>query len=394
LANAAMNANALENAFDAFCHKSSLLEASYRELQDEVSILSTQLEDSRRLEDQQHVLKDLLSNRLVHILEILPGAVLIVDAYGTICECNSRAEELLQSPLLGCAWSVIVQREFCRGASKDGELKLRNGKWLSLARRSLGTEPGEVLLLTDITETRRTADLLQRSERLSTLGEMSARLGHQIKTPLAAALLYASELKDIGTVEQVSATKHVVDRLKDLAATVDDMLTFATGTKRPGENVSVAELLKDVATLVAPQLENGGQINVEIAETDLHVLANREALKGALLNLVTNAIQAGSENVVIDLCAVRLRDQVCLTVTDDGPGIREDIRGRLFDPFFTTRPQGTGLGLAVVKSVAEAHDGEIGFDCGPHGTAFSICIPAFADEHAMHQPAPTETVDD
>jgi len=375
LVNTAVKADALEDAFNAFCRKSSLLESAYGELQEEVSILNAQLQHARRVENQQHAVKNLLSNRIVHILEMLPGAVLIIDAEGTICECNSRAEELLQLPLLGCAWSVIVKREFCRAASKDGELKLRNGQWLSLARRSLGIEPGEVLLLTDITESRRTADLLQRSERLSTLGEMSACLGHQIRTPLSAALLYASELKEIGTAEQIQAAKQVVARLQDLSATVNDILAFAKGTQPPGECVNVEELFNDVDCLAQSQLQGRGRIVVEVAEQDMQVFANREAIKGALLNLVTNAIQAGHEDVVVELSAVRLRTQICLTVTDNGPGIRKDIRARLFDPFFTTRPQGTGLGLAVVKSVAEGHNGDVVVDCGPHGTAFTICIP-------------------
>lgn len=389
MANTVANAHALENAFEAFNRHSSMLETSYKALQDKVSVLSAQLEAAQRVECQQHVEKDLLSNRMMRLLEILPGAVVVIDGDGIIRECNTCSEDILGTPLIGCAWSVIVQREFCRGASRDGELKLRNGGWLSLARTPLGTEPGEILLLADITESRRTADLVQRSDRLTSLGEMTARLGHQIRTPLASALLYASKLDAAGTPVQKEAARNVSQRLRDLGSMVDDMLSFAAGAKQPGEVVLVSELFHDVADAIAPQLDSGSQIKIEIVNPDLSVFANRAALKGALLNLVTNAAQASDGNPIIELCAVQSGNQVCLTVTDNGPGIRKDIRSRLFDPFFTTRPQGTGLGLAVVRSVAQAHGGEVLLDCGPHGTAFSICLPELQEYDAR----PTESIE-
>lgn len=386
MASSVANAQALESAFEAFNRHSSMLETSYQALQDKVSVLSAQLETAQRVECQQHVEKELLSNRMMRLLEILPGAVLVIDGDGIIRECNTRSAEILSTPLIGCAWSVIVQREFCRGASRDGELKLRNGGWLNLSRTPLGTEPGEILLLADITESRRTAELVQRSDRLTSLGEMTARLGHQIRTPLASALLYASKLDNTGTPAQKEAARNVSQRLRDLGSMVDDMLSFAAGAKQPGDVVLVSELFHDVADAVAPQLDSGSQIKIETVNPDLSVFANREALKGALLNLVTNAAQASDGNPVIELCAVQSGNQVCLTVTDNGPGIRKDIRSRLFDPFFTTRPQGTGLGLAVVRSVAQAHGGEVMLDCGPHGTAFSICLPELQE----YDPRPTD----
>ena len=376
----AFSAQTLESAFDEFNHRSNALETSYRELQREVSALNSRLVESRRSEVRHIQEKGQLTNRLTRLLEILPGAIVVIDGDGIIFDCNSRALDILHAPLVGCAWSVVVQREFCRGASRDGALKLKSGHWLSLARNPLGTEPGEVLLLADVTESRRTAELLQRSNRLSNLGEMSARLGHQLRTPLASALLYASKLDEVGTAEQQEAAKNIGTRLRDLGCMIDDMLRFAAGTQQPGEVVQVADLLRDVADTVAAQLKSGSQLKIEVMDSGLSVLANRAALKGALMNLVTNAAQASIGSPVIELCAVRSHEQICLTVTDDGPGVREDIRSRLFDPFFTTRPQGTGLGLAVVRSVAEAHGGEVMLDCGPHGTAFSICVPTLMAE--------------
>lgn len=375
LANAAMNAEALKTAFSAFNQQSSQLEASYRQLQNRVTTLSEQLAASQTARHKELLEKERLGNRLARMLETLPGAIIVIDGGGIILECNSKSLELLNGSLLGCAWSEIVQREFCPGESADGDLRLKVGRWLSLARQPLGSEPGEILLLTDITESRRMSEMLQRHQRLSSIGEMMARLGHQIRTPLASALLYASQLEKSETTVQQTIAGQIVNRLQDLGGLVDDMLKFAGGARKSGDIVNVAELLQDVADSIAPQLGVGGQLLVEITDADLVIEANREALKGALLNIVNNAIQACDDTLRIELGAVRSKHQVCLTVTDNGHGISKEVRSRLFEPFFTTRPQGTGLGLAVVRSVAEAHDGEVLVDSGPQGTTFAICLP-------------------
>jgi two-component system, sensor histidine kinase FlrB len=371
-----MNAESLERAFDAFNRQSGRLETSYRELQEKVSTLTGQLAGSQQAEYRQLIEKERLGRRLVRVLDALPGAVIVIDGDGIIHECNSKSTELLRTPLLGCAWSVIVKREFCRGASRDGELKLKNGRWLSLARRPLESEPGEILLLADVTDSHRIAEMLQRNERLSSIGEMTTRLGHQLRTPLASALLHSSRLAETGTQAQQAIAGKISNRLRDLNCIVDDLLRFAIGTTRSGERVMVVDLLNDVAEGISPQLSSAGQLRVEIVDPSLVFVGNRDALGGALLNLVTNSIQACSQQPLIELGAVRSGGDICLTVTDNGPGIKSTILDRIFEPFFTTRPQGTGLGLAVVRSVAESHNGEVLVTSGRRGATFSICIPA------------------
>lgn len=367
--------NLLEAAVDADNRHPGPNDVDYSRLREYVAELKARLAKTEHNMCRRNLEAKQLSNRLMRLFEILPGAILVIDGAGIIRECNIRSKEMLNCPLLGCAWSVIVKREFCRGASRDGELKLKNGRWLSLARRELGTEPGEILLLVDITESRRTADLSQRSERLSQLGEMSAHLGHQIRTPLATALLYGSKMCTVDSSELTESAQIIVQRLREIGCMVDDMLQFAAGTKQSGDIVLVAEMLQEVADDHAVLLPSGSELKVEVVERHLSVTGNRDALKGALSNLIINAMQANLNAPVIQLGAVKSNGRICITVTDNGPGVSADIRQRLFEPFFTTRPQGTGLGLAVVRSVAEAHAGEVMLDCGQQGTAFSICLP-------------------
>ena len=375
MASEAANTASLESAFDAFNQHSTRLEHAYRELQGRFADLSNKLDTTRRTATAQTLENERISNRLLSLLEALPAAVIIIDNDGVIRECNHRASTLLSKPLIGIAWSVVVQREFCRGASRDGELKQKCGRWLSLSRQSLFNEGGEILLLADITESRGNAEMLERADRLASIGEMTAAFGHQIRTPLASALLYADSLQKRVSPEQEEVTTNIVRRLRDLSGMVDDMLHYAGGATRSGQSVAVSSLLEDVVETIAPQLQSGTRIKIEIADNTMQVTANRDALKGALLNLLTNSIQSCETDPVIELSAVQTRDMICLTVSDNGAGISADIRDRIFEPFFTTRPQGTGLGLAVVRSVAEAHAGEVLLDDTSSGTSISICLP-------------------
>ena len=370
-----MNAESLRSAFDTFNQHSSLLEASYRELQDNVSLLASELKESQSARHRELLEKERVSNRLTRILETVPGAIIVLDGAGIVREHNSVAVDLLNSPLLGCAWSEIARREFRSGKNADGELRLRDNRLLSLARRPLQSEPGEILLLTDITESRQTADLVQRQQRLSAIGEMTARLAHQIRTPLASALLNTSQLKSPSNAGREKTLDKITARLNELARMVNDMLRFAGGARGAGDSIVVRELLDSVVDSLSPQVGSDCDICIELDDPVLTVTGNRDALKAALLNLASNAIQACAAAPQIELAAVSGRGQVCLTVSDNGQGIPASIRERIFDPFFTTRPQGTGLGLAVVRSIAEAHRGEVLLQSGASGTTFCLCLP-------------------
>lgn len=363
----------LRYAFDAFNERSSVLETSYRALQTQVESLTRELKLAERARRSERAEKKRLADRLSNTLDALPGAIVVLDGDGVVTETNGRAVELLHEPLAGCAWSEIVRREFCETGLVDGDLCLSDGRWLNLSRQPLGAESGEVLLLADVSESRRTAELLQRRERLSSIGEMTARLAHQLRTPLASALLYTGQLGGSPDSRSKAAAK-IRARLGELSRMVDDMLCYAGGARRGGETFAVCDLYGSIVDAIG--LEAGAAaIESQLRDPDLAVDGNRDAIKGALLNLIDNARQAAGAGARVVLGAERVGASVCLTVSDNGPGIPAPIAERIFEPFFTTRPQGTGLGLAVVRAVAEAHDGEVIVDSGPGGTTVALCLP-------------------
>lgn len=395
----AFNAEQLHSAFELFSQQSNQLQQTYRELQEKVEVLTAKLQQARSARLVELVKKERLSQRLSLLLETLPGAIIVIDGDGLIQEQNSEALTLLNEPLSGCSWASIVRREVRAGGSEDGNIQLRDGRWLCLSRRPLKHEPGEILLLADVTESRQMSQLRQRQERLTTIGEMTAEFAHQVRTPLASAMLYASQL-DTNTDAQQMIAEKISERLSDLGRMVNDMLGFAAGGRRADEIVDVRDLFQDTRATLEAQLGTKTTLDLLIDGTSIdrnnpddrsfELQANQNALKGALINLISNADQAADGAVAIQLGAWRDSHFAYFTVTDDGPGIEESILPRLFEPFFTTRPQGTGLGLAVVQDVAKAHGGDVQANVLNKGARFTIRLPIANVAHSSQ----TGEVDD
>ncbi len=383
----ASDARQLQNAFERFNQQSSQLEHSYRELQDKVASLTSRLNDARSARLAELVKKERLSQRLSLLLDTLPGAIVVIDGDGVIREQNTEAAVLLNEPLSGYAWASIIRREMRHGGSEDGNIQLRDGRWLSIARRPFAQEPGEILLLADISDSRQMSEFRQRKERLRAIGEMTAEFAHQVRTPLASAMLYVSQL-DTSTDAQRRVVGKIGERLDDLGRMVNDMLGFAAGGKRADQYVDVRALFRRVRSTLDAQLDDSTELSLSIDGTSIDRDArdtqplvfpgNENALNGALINLITNARQACHGTARIELDAWRNHEWVHFAVTDNGPGIPEDVLPRLFEPFFTTRPQGTGLGLAVVLDVARAHGGDVRVESLEQGARFTMRLPCDA----------------
>ncbi|NOX76946.1 MAG: HAMP domain-containing histidine kinase, partial [Gammaproteobacteria bacterium] len=172
----------------------------------------------------------------------------------------------------------------------------------------------------------------------------------------------------------------VVAQLGQLESLVDDMLMFSRSGYSGGDVIDVRTLLVELANTVAAVCDQRDiDVCLDCDPTPIAVKANFRILHSALLNLANNAIQAMGQGGTLRLQA---RPGVCgtvdLTVADDGPGVPEDIREKLFQPFFTTRSDGTGLGLAVVQAVARSHGGSVRLEspgAGARGSVFVVQLP-------------------
>jgi two-component system sensor histidine kinase FlrB len=359
----------LQAAFLAFGSVSEQLSGAFDSLRGEVARLRLQLQEAEASGAE-------LAARLAALVNGIPGGVLLLDSLGAIQECNPGATELFGEPLLGQTFAAVLARAAFDASGAAEHTELRNGRFVSiLRRRSNGN--GEVVLVTDTTESHLMQTLLTRQQRLLTLGELAAGLAHQIRTPLAAALLYASQMgmpnRTPGDLARCG--EKTVGSLKQLERLVNDMLAFAHGGAAR-EPVSVAAVLEQVAQWLRPVLRAGVRLTIRTEAPDLMVRANAPSLVSAVLNLATNALQAATTGLDLELLARRIGDRAQVVVSDNGPGVPPQIRERIFEPFFTTRARGNGIGLAFVKSTIEAHQGSVCLAESARGATFIIDLPA------------------
>ena len=335
-------------------------DADQRSLEARVDELQGRLEQFSLQRIQELADGERLARRLQNIVDLLPGGVVVIDGHGRVREANPAARELLGEPLVGALWRDVIARCFAPRKDDGHEISLRNGRRVSLATRSLEAEPGQLVMLQDMTETRLLQEQLARHERLSSLGRMVASLAHQVRTPLSAALLYAGHLSErpLPFEQQQRFALRIKERLQELEHQVRDMLVFARGELPLSDRLAPRDLF-DALRAAADSHVEGLQVRWQCDARGGELLCNRDTLVGAILNLINNAVQAGGPQVRLKVHLVRRADTLRLTVSDSGPGIEPAVLARLGEAFFTTKTAGTGLGLAVVKAVARAHRGEL-----------------------------------
>jgi len=374
----------LERAFSLFNQVSEQLTDAYQELQQQVERLTGELAVANGELRRQLLEKEALSQRLSHLLAAMPAGVVVLDNDGVVTDVNPAAQELLGGQLTNRPWRDIAENALVQTvvphewdlAPAAGRASRRVGVYSS----PLDAAGGQVLLIHDMTEAYAMQRELQRHQRLSAMGEMAAGLAHQLRTPLATALLYAAHLNKVGLpeVERVRFADKVLARLRHLEHLIQDMLLFVKGESGGQEVVKVSSLLAELQQVMEPQMaQRGLEFSVDGSGLDVAVLGSRKALTGALLNLLENAMQACPEGGSVGLKAeMGTEGQVALTVRDSGQGVDAAIQDRLFEPFYTTRADGTGLGLAIVRGVVEAHRGTVRVKSSPGcGSEFSLQLP-------------------
>ncbi|MEJ2179179.1 MAG: ATP-binding protein [Gammaproteobacteria bacterium] len=327
----------LEDTFQTFDQLTDSLESNYSKLEDRIAQLQMQLSEVRLKHRQEIAARDSIAKKLSSVLQALPAGVVVLNPEGLVQDCNPASIELLGGPLRGEVWREVVERAFLPRSDDGHEISLKDGRLVNISTCPLGNDPGQILLIADVTETRRLQKYVSQHQRLISMGEMVASLAHQIRTPLSTALLSASQLKSghVDPERTKKQTEKLINNLRHLESLVTDMLVFSKEGHCSSDTIAVSELMLDNAIHA---VNDGGNVHV--------------CIKSSL---------AGTVDIV---------------VTDSGDGIPLDIQSKIFDPFFTTKTQGTGLGLAVVQAVARAHQGDIWLDAEYiNGCRFILRLP-------------------
>jgi len=421
----------LTAAFQTLDRSSRRLEQAYRRLLERVREIDRELvETNERLARKVEEL-DSLSRFLNDILGGMHSGVVAVDAEGRITSFNQAAERVL-GVAAGEALGQSHETVFCNADSSSSALSLtlstgegigsferavatRDGGCLRLSSRVApirgagGRVVGAVEIFSDLTEVRELQERLDRADKLAALGQMTAQVAHEIRNPLNSIEGFASLL--VGDLAPDDKRRrfaaHVVTSARSLNQIVTNMLDFSEPfTVRP-RPMSIRAVVEEALAFVAEDARHLGlaELDIETAfDPDADALeADPDLIRQALLNLLTNAVQAmpdggtlrvavgsvecrgpsdESEQTPGDGCRLPTADcrpsaeWVEVRIEDTGPGIPEEIRDRVLDPFFTTRTKGTGLGLAIVQKIASRHGGHLDIETETgRGTAAVLTLP-------------------
>lgn len=384
-------AQELQRAFDVFNQVSLELTQAYEALQARVESLTAELAVANGELRRQYQEKEALSERLSLLLNALPAGVVVVDSSSRISEANPAARQMLGESIVGGDWKTAAQNRL-QATDSPGEWQLAARRF-SIAETALDSAGGRLLLIHDITTAHELKANLERNQRLAAMGEMAASLAHQLRTPLATALLYSANLAqpELSEVARARFAGKATEQLKRLERLIQDVLLFTRGESIGRDAIPVTALIGEAAQTITPLCqEKGIRFNVEAQVGDSIIMGSRKALGGALVSLLENALQAceslPANTGQIDLRAEIGVRQVIITVRDTGMGIAPETLSRIFEPFFTTRGQGTGLGLAIALGVARAHGGtiEVASTLG-QGSEFVMRLPAGARDLQTEQ---------
>ncbi len=340
-------------------------------------------------------------------------AFLLIDSTGHIVEANSRWQEFAGGEWR--EWEAIevessagdrdTLRDFLRqkafvreGTRLEASLERPNepASVVEISSKAFPVHAEELCLvsITDVTEKKRLAEQLIRSEKLAAVGEVTAALAHEVNNPLGAlynaVCLLKSDLNLSGDNERLLQV--AVEEAARLSEIVNDFLSFARFPHARVDWYDLNELVSGTLFLMKrdERMNAGIEVQTELADNLAACRMDRGQIQEVLFNLVSNALDAMPDGGVLSLKTYngRLGDRpaVGLLVEDTGAGIESEDLKKVFIPFFTTKSVGTGLGLSIVKRIVEDHRGAVSIDSRPGGgTRVSVVVPVSREEALWRQ---------
>jgi len=358
------------------------------------------------------------------LLDAAVDAIIVIDHRGRIETFNSAAEVIFgfsAQEVLGKNVSLLMPEpyrsehdDYIRNYLETGNAKIIGiGREVQGKRQSgsifpIGLSVGEIPtdarpkfvgIIQDITERKRSEEeihhireRLSQFGRLSTLGEMAAGLAHELNQPLTAIATYTQACQRLiesgrSDDDEILATLKKCDAQAQRAGDVIRRLRQFVQKRELGrQEVSCEELIRDLAALAEVDARNNGiSLTIDVAEGLPKIMVDAVQIQQVILNLIRNGIDAmlnmdqNDEGISVLVTKIE-NDQIKIAVTDHGSGITEEAEKKIFQPFFTTKPSGLGLGLAICKSIIASHGGVLSFTKNPSGgTTFHFTLPVISE---------------
>jgi len=232
----------------------------------------------------------------------------------------------------------------------------------------------------------RTAELVEThkqlvaQERIAALGRAAAQVAHEVKNPLSGLLLYALHLKSTATnfsENEINLLDKIVKTINHLNSRVEQILGFARPVSLTTHDGNLNQIVTDILELLRPQLTaNQVEVHLSLAEEGAHAMIDEASMRGALMNVMLNAVEAMPDGGVLNISVEQADETLRLEIADTGSGIGEEQATKIFEPFYTTKEQGLGLGMPYSKKIIDQHGGAISLSSQlGKGTTITIVIP-------------------
>ncbi len=338
------------------------------------------------------------------LISRLPVGIIATDRDGLIKTCNRAAAAMIRveadklpgappEKVLPEDFTVFFQQEMDDNGtgrtggegrdihfSADGITRILHCQVIRISESREG-DGGRVLLLTDLTDLKNLEREMRRHERLAAIGEMAAGVAHEVRNPLSSikglALLLQGKFAS-GSKERQSA-QLLIQEVERLNRAITELLNFTGSAAMDLQPVDIGALLKKEVQLLGTDIDKGGvTLKLEIADDLAPVRADADRLNQVFLNLLLNALQAMPGGGTLAVSAGNSPDgrEVIIAIKDSGRGIPAAMLGQVFYPYFTTRPGGTGLGLAMSQKIVTDHDGTIRLESEEGaGTTVTVVLP-------------------
>lgn len=357
--------------------------------------------EKKRAEDAEKMQRGFYlaeKSKLATVIESLSDGLFVTDKDGTIISFNNAATKITgysSTEVAGFPYnkffSMLSDSMPVLEINKNTEMniKTKDNRQLilsitsALVKNSEGEDIGKVFTFRDITEEKQRQEVYHRTEKLVALGQLSAGIAHELNTPLGSILGYARLLmknKNLDAVQK-ERLEIIAEQAKRSSAIIKGLLNFARQSNpslRNMKKASINDILTDVLKLIHTEIEKHN-IHVIIDFSEIpEIMVDVRQMEQAMLNIILNAIQAIKNNGEIRVKTFTENNSIKIKVSDNGPGIPEDIKPRIFDPFFTTKPvgEGTGLGLSISAGIISEHGGSIDVESTEgNGATFTVTLP-------------------
>ncbi len=331
------------------------------------------------------------------LVKNMPIGLIATDESGHIATCNEKAGAILKIVCSDAAGkqansiipaplqNILAELPSHSGlVEKDVQLIYGQGesKIFEVVAAGLpgdGISAGNIMLLRDVTAIRQLENEVAKSRHLNSIGSLAAGVAHEIRNPLSSIKGFAVYFKErlSGNAEDQKTADIMIQEVERLNRVISQLIEFARPLELKREEVSLPDLINHAVALISAEAQkNQIEVAIDIPANSPALEADSDKIKQVLLNIFLNSLAAMKNGGRLSIRLVPEKDNIAVIITDTGGGIEKEDLPRIYDPYFTSKPAGTGLGLAVVQKIMEAHGGAVSVESTPgRGTGVSLQFP-------------------